>query len=175
MDDRGEIHLFNLAVSRRYSNKLRGKWTFIANTTNLLAFAAAAGAAIAVAFPPHVFGGFPIPLSALLAIISALSTAMSLVFHPGVRAEEHQSRVRDYARIEIDFRRGRDDIEESENRKLEVDVTEPGQLRVLYAICYNEQIVAQNFGNPIQLNLSQRVFARFLDISPAKLRDPATA
>lgn len=151
MDSRAWKLKFNLLVSKRYNQKLRGLFSLAESVNDGLTFFGGAGAAATLLFADTTPAASD--AATWLALISAASAAFALIVRPGTRAAEYHRWAREAMRIEQQLNTlladhdGEDslppkDLAQLENAFAEISSEERPARRVLTAICYNEELVA---------------------------------
>lgn len=171
---------FNLRISMRYCQKLRRFWGGLQLLTETATFF---GASIAVALliVPEVPN---VGLASGLAMAAVAASAFSLLLKPERRAsewhrfaEEHNRVLGNLDDIDGDEQPSEYDLTQLEKRKRLIDVQEGPALRVLAAMCFNEEVTARALGDRYRIKVGpiQRILSRVADVGGQKLKDPWSA
>lgn len=165
---------FNLRVSIRYCQKLRRFWSFVSIVTDTATFlgSSAAVATLIVPQTPNV------SLAAGLAAAAVVASAIALILKPERRAsewlryaKEHNTVLGDLDELDSDEPPSEFELTQLQRRKSQIDVEEGSSLRVLAAICYNEEVVSRDLGDQYRIRVGpvQRLLSRMVDVGDHKL------
>lgn len=109
-----------------------------------------------------------------LGLVTGLS-AINLVLGSSQRARLHFDLARQFVEIEKAMMKtepSEENIAEFTDKRLTIEMDEPPVLRVLDALCYNEQLRAMNYPKSEMVNIGwfQRKMAPFIDVHSDQLK-----
>lgn len=105
--------------------------------------------------------------------IITFGTALNLSFNIVRKISTHSKLTylfRELERkIKIEKNRNEDSLKNFINERLRIELEEPPVLRVLNAICFNEESIAQGFSVRRNIKVYQLLFAYFHDLPPTEI------
>ena len=167
--------LFDVRRSVRYHDKREGFFLAVRNTTDFVVFIL--GSAAALIITQTIFSGWPIWSKAIVPLVAAVCTGITLVLQVGSKAIAHNSLKRRFIALEqklIAFQRSpkAEQMDEIQMERLSIEKDEPPIKRVLDTICHNELIHAMGSKHRdriVPISLLQRLFSPFFDFRPKTL------
>lgn len=162
--------LFHVRRSVRYHDKRRGFLEGFQKTKNLAAIVV--GSAAMVTVLNSVSGAFLLGSALVVGILSAID----LVFGVNAKAREHSDLRKRFIELEKEIvgviEPPVSQIREWQQKRLTIEADEPSVLRVLDAICHNEQLYADGYDHEYYLEIRgyQRLFAHVINIQPHKIK-----
>lgn len=124
-----------------------------------------------------VWGGQEQSWVVLVALATAVASAMEIVLRPAAVARDHSELARDFIGLEQDLRRARvagltpESMQELTSLRLAIEAKEPPIHLVLDTICHNELIrsLGMSQDEMVDVRWDQRIFRNVFDISPGRL------
>lgn len=168
LSERHHHLLFSVRRSVRYHNRRRMFFDRICKWSDALT--AIAGSATIITLVSQQSPSLPIALAAITAILSAVN----LVFDTKGRARQHHDLARQFIEIEKALIRpgiNEEQITRAEEQRLSIEAEEPPVLRVLDLICHNEMVKAMGYGKEefFDIKLWRACFANFFDVLPESI------
>lgn len=169
-DDQERLYclLFDVRRSVRYHNRRRQFFDRVGKITDALSAIGGSGTIISVVSKSSI-------ASIILATITAIFSAINLVFDTKGNSRLHHDLARQFISIEknlINPLVTPEQIDKAELDRLDIETGEPPALRVLDLICYNELSKAMGIdeNESYKIRYIQALFANFVDVFPSKIK-----
>lgn len=161
--------LFDIRRSVRYHNRRRAFYDRLDQVSNMLSVMLGSTA---------IYGVLEQSWKTVALIALGLATGLSainLVLGSSQRARLHFDLARQFVELEKAMMKAapsEEKIAEFTDKRLTIEMDEPPVLRVLDALCYNEQLRAMNYPNSemVIIGWFQRKMAPFIDVHSDQLR-----
>lgn len=172
LDDRWGDLLFGIRRSVRYHNRRRAFYDRLDQISNMLTVMLGSTA---------IYGVLQQSLKTLTLIAVGLATGLSainLVLASSQRARLHFDLARQFIALEkslVKTTPSEEKLTEFTDARLTIEMEEPPILRVLDALCHNEEVRAMGYPTSqiAEIGRLQRLFAPFIDFRSDKLKNPS--
>lgn len=170
-----ELHdlLFDVRRSVRYHDKREAFFLSIGNAAHYISFLSGFAAALIIA--GVLWSGWDTWMKALVPLVGAMFSGITLVFRVGARASLHKILKQRFISLERKLIACRENqakvLKRLQRERLKIESEEPPILRVLDTACYNELVHAMDLDKSYirELTWFQRMCMNFTDVQTKRL------